>query len=96
MISEAANNGKPGKSPGSTGLRKCRPSERRLGCQMIFAAILDEGEKLTEEFLGSIELKAEGAANRKIVCESLAESIHATSPGQGRAIDRRASRSTLA
>lgn len=59
MIGEAANNGKPGKSPGSTGLRKCRPSERRLGCQMIFAAILDEGEKLTEEFLGSIELKAE-------------------------------------
>jgi alkanesulfonate monooxygenase SsuD/methylene tetrahydromethanopterin reductase-like flavin-dependent oxidoreductase (luciferase family) len=59
---------------------------------MIFATILDEGEKLTEELLGSIELKAEGAANRKIVCESLAESVHATSPGQGRAIDRRASR----
>jgi hypothetical protein len=63
---------------------------------MVFATILDEGEKLTEQFLGSIELKAEGAANRKIVSESFAESVHATSPGQWRAIDRRASRSTLA
>jgi hypothetical protein len=63
---------------------------------MVFAAILDEGEKLPEELLGSIELKAEGAANHKVVCESLAESVHATTPGQGRAIDRRASRSTLA
>jgi hypothetical protein len=63
---------------------------------MIFAPVLDEGQKLTEEFLGSIELKAESAADDEIVGESLAESVHATSPGHGRAIDRRASRSTLA
>lgn len=54
--SEAANNRKPGNRPASTPQRQCRPSEGRLGCQMVFAAILDEGEELSEEFLGSNDL----------------------------------------
>jgi hypothetical protein len=63
---------------------------------MPFTSFLDEGKELGEELLGSIELKAEGTANHKVIGESVAERVHATSPGQRRAIDRKASRSTLA
>jgi hypothetical protein len=96
VVSEAANNGKPGIRPRLTALRERSPSEGRLDCQMLFTAFFEEGKELGEELFGSIELKAEGTANHKVVGESLAQCVHATSPGQGRAIDRKASRSTFA
>ena len=70
VIGEAANDGKPGIRPGLTALRERSPSEGRLGCQMLFTSFLDEGKELGEELLGSIELKAEGTANHKVVGES--------------------------
>jgi hypothetical protein len=63
---------------------------------VVFATILDVSEELTEELLRSDELVAEDMAHGQIVGKGLAESAHGTSPGQGRAIVRRASRSTLA
>ena len=39
---------------------------------------------------------AEGAPHGQIIGEGLTEEVHAASPGQGRAIIRKVSRSTLA
>ena len=63
---------------------------------MFFATMLDESEELSEELLGSSELVTKGATHGQIIGEGLTEDVHATSPGQGRAIVRKASRSTLA
>jgi len=58
--------------------------------------LLDVCEELREELLGSNEPVTEDASYSQIVGQGLAESGHATAPGQGRAIVRRASRLTLA
>jgi hypothetical protein len=63
---------------------------------VVFATILDVVEELSEQLLGSNKLVAKDATHGQIVGKGLAESAHRTSPGQGRAIVRRASRSTLA
>ena len=76
--------------------RQRRPGKGRLGGQVVFATILDVGEELSEELLGSSKLVAEDATHGQVVGEGLAERVHATSPGQGRAIVRKASWSTLA
>jgi hypothetical protein len=76
--------------------RQGRPGKGRLSGQVGFATILDVSEELGEEFLGSYKLVAEGATYGQIVSKGLAEGVHATPPGQGRAIVRRASRLTLA
>jgi hypothetical protein len=79
----------------STRWQRC-PGKGRLGGQMAFAMILEVGEELCKELLGSIEPVAENATHGQIVDEGLAKSVHAASPGQGREIVRSASRSTLA
>ena len=63
---------------------------------MFLAALIDEGKELGEKFLGSHETIAKGAPHGEIVGKCLTQDVHAASPGQGRAIVRRASRLTLA
>lgn len=63
---------------------------------MLFATILDEGEELSEEFLCPSKPVAKSAPHGQVIGEGLAEDVHAASPGQGRAIVRKVSRSTLA
>jgi len=76
--------------------RQRRPGNGRINGQVVFVTILDVGEELTEELLRSDELVAEDTTHGQIVGKGLAEGAHATSPGQGRAIVRKASWLTLA
>jgi hypothetical protein len=73
-----------------------RPSQGSLDGQMLFATMLDEGEELSQELLGTIEPVTKGAPHGQVIGEGLTEEVHAASPGQGRAIVRKVSRSTLA
>src|SRR6201996_992497 len=94
---KAPNNGKPSGCPASVGLcGQDRPGKGRLGGQVVLATIFDVGEELSEELLGSNKLVAEDTTHGQIVGKGLAERAHATSPGQGRAIARKASWLTLA
>lgn len=63
---------------------------------MVFALRLEVGEELGKKLLGPNKRVAEGATHGQVIGQGLAKGAHATSPGQGRAIVRRASRSTLA
>ena len=72
------------------------PGEGGLGAHALLSQILQIRQELSEELLGSLELVAKGTAHGQVVDEDFAEGAHATPPGQGRAIVRRASRSTLA
>ena len=72
------------------------PGNGRLNGQVVFATTLDVGEELSEELLRSDKLVAEDTTHGQIVGKGLAEGAHATSPGQGRAIVRKASWLTLA
>jgi hypothetical protein len=63
---------------------------------MLFATMLDEGEELSQELLGTIEPVTKGSPHGQVISEGLTEDVHAASPGQGRAIIRKVSRSTLA
>jgi hypothetical protein len=76
--------------------RQCCPGNGRVNGQALFAAILDVGEELNEELPGSDKFVAEDATHGQIVGKGLAGGAHATSPGQGRAIVRKASWLTLA
>src|SRR5664279_423180 len=97
MSGEATNDGKPSRRPVPISLRgQGRPGKGRLRGQVVLATILDVSQELSEELLGSNKLVAEDATYGQIVGKGLAEGVHATSPGQGRAIVRRALLSTLA
>jgi len=63
---------------------------------LALTAILEVGEELSKELFSSSKLVPERATHGQVVDESLAESVHGTSPGQERAIVRRASRSAFA
>jgi hypothetical protein len=76
--------------------RQRRPGNGRVSGQVVFVTILDVGEELTEELLGSDKPVAEDTTHGQIVGKGLAKGAHATSPGQGRAIVRKASWLTLA
>jgi hypothetical protein len=73
-----------------------RPGKGCVSGQMVFATILDVSKELSEELLRSDKLVAEDTTYGQIVGKGLAEGAHATSPGQGRAIVRKASWLTLA
>ncbi len=97
MDGEPANVGETPGYPGRIGAcRRRRPSQGSLDGQMLFATILDEGEELSEELLGSSKPVTEDAPHGQVIGEGLTEDVHAASPGQGRAIVRKVSRSTLA
>lgn len=72
------------------------PGQRRFGGQMVFAAIFDEGDELTEQSFGLVQLSTKGALHGQLVGKGLPKGAHCTSPGQGRAIMRKLSRSSLA
>ncbi len=67
-----------------------------LGAHRAGPGIVEVGDELREQLLGALELVAEGAADHQVVGEGLIERDHDAPPGQGRAIWRSASRSTLA
>ena len=72
------------------------PCDGDIDGDVILVAILDERQELSEEFLRPCKLVTESAAHAQVVVEGLAEDDHRMSPGQWRAMVRRASRSTLA
>lgn len=77
--------------PGQRRPRKhCRQAELRL------SALLDVREKLLEQLFRPLQLEAERATDHQVVDESVAQRSHATPPGHGGAMVRRAARSTLA
>ena len=97
MSGEATNDGKPSRRPTPISLRgQGRPGKGCVSGQMVFATILDVSKELGEELLRSDKLLAEDTTYGQIVGKGLAEGAHATSPGQGRAIVRKASWLTLA
>ena len=57
---------------------------------------LEVGEELSQQFLGPNQPVTKDAPHGQVVGQGLAEGAHAPSPGQGRAIVRSRSRSTLA
>ena len=73
-----------------------RPGQRRRGPDMRLAAAFDEGDELAEKPLGLVHLVAEGAPHGQIIGNGLRQRAHRSPSGQGRAIRRRLSRSTLA
>jgi hypothetical protein len=94
---KGANHGKPGGHPVSIGAcRQRRPGEGHLRGQVVFALCLEVGEELVKELLRPSKRVSEGATHGQVVGQGLTKRAHAASPGQGRAIVRRASRSTLA
>jgi hypothetical protein len=93
----ATHGGKPGGCPTPISFQgQGRPGKGRPGGQVVFTMLLDVYEELREELLGSNKPVTEDASYGQIVGQGLAESGHATAPGQGQAIVRRASRLTLA
>jgi hypothetical protein len=97
MDGEAANVAEtPGHPVRIGSCRRRRPSQGSLDGQMLFATMLDEGEELSQELLGTSEPVTKGAPHGQVISEGLTEDVHAASPGQGRAIIRKVSRSTLA
>src|SRR5262245_56678446 len=97
MDGKAAN---VGETPGNTvRIGACRRRRRRPGSrkgQVVFATMFDEGKELSQELLGTSEPVTKGAPHGQVISEGLTEDVHAASPGQGRAIIRKASWSTLA
>ena len=68
----------------STRWQRC-PGKGRLGGQVVFAAILEVGEELRKELLGSSELVAEDATHGQVVERGLGEerSCCISRPGAG-------------
>jgi len=63
MDGEPANVGEtPGHPVRIGACRRRRPGQGRLDAQMLFATILDEGEELSEEFLGPSKPRARRTA----------------------------------
>jgi hypothetical protein len=94
---KATNDRQPGRCPTSMRARRDgRPGHCRGSGQVLFATNLDVGEELSQQFLGPNQPVAKNAPHGQVVGQGLAEGAHAPSPGQGRAIVRSRSRSTLA
>jgi hypothetical protein len=74
----------------TTRRQRC-PGDGGIGGDVVFVAILDESQELSEKLLGPSKLVAEGATHVQVVVEGLAEDDHGMSPGQRRAMVRRAS-----
>ena len=76
--------------------RSSAPGQRVLGGDRGGAGVFQVGDELAEQLLGPGELVAEGAPDRQVAGQCLAQRAHAAPPGQGRASARSASVSALA
>jgi len=73
-----------------------RPNQGRFNPDMGFSAILGKSDELAKKSLGLVQLVAEGTAHGQIIGKGLTQSAHWSPSGQGRAIVRSLSKSTLA